>query len=282
MIFNASNKTTLKIRYNKNTYIQQCYEYVYLGITFTPSGSFKKAKKVIAAKANRALFILRQAVNKYNSAQPDLMLRLFDKAILPIMLYGSEVWGFSDIRNHPTTTIQILQRTIDDMDKIHIKFCKQLLGVKWSTGNMATLSELARLPLISNIIPRTVKYFLQKYHEPPTSFVKPVLRYSLKTPNSVFSIVKSILLETKLWDQCIIADTAYKIQSIVSKLKALIPTTYQQHILEESKKETKLASLFWAVKRNNAFPNYLKEIKNVTWRQAITKFRLSSHELPIE
>ena len=44
------------------------------------------------------------------------MLGLFDKLILPILTYGSEVSGFSKA---------------DNIEHTHLQFCKHLLGVKY-------------------------------------------------------------------------------------------------------------------------------------------------------
>jgi hypothetical protein len=46
------------------------------------------------------------------------LLDLIDKMIKPILLYGCEVWGFSNN---------------DILEKIHLKYCKILLNLKTST-----------------------------------------------------------------------------------------------------------------------------------------------------
>ena len=42
-------------------------------------------------------------MNPYYAAKPELMLRLFDTIIILILLYGSEVWGLSDIKKYVST-----------------------------------------------------------------------------------------------------------------------------------------------------------------------------------
>jgi hypothetical protein len=46
-----------------------------------------------------------------------IQLDLFDKMVKPILLYGCEVWGFSNN---------------DIIEKVHLKFCKLLLHLKSS------------------------------------------------------------------------------------------------------------------------------------------------------
>ena len=50
----------------------------------------------------------------------DIMLDLFDKTVLPVLLYGCEVWG--------------CEKNIV-LDTVYLKFCKYLLGLKTSTPN---------------------------------------------------------------------------------------------------------------------------------------------------
>ena len=57
---------------------------------------------------------------------------LFDKIVLPILLYGSEVWGFE------------MQNKIES---VHVKFCKYVLGVSHVTSNCAVMGECGRKSL---------------------------------------------------------------------------------------------------------------------------------------
>ena len=74
-----------------------------------------------------------------------LGLELFDKLVAPILLYGSDVWGYKY-----RDSIEIIQR----------KYCKMLLGVSSSTQNDMVMGELGRLPLYTKYIPRCIKFWL--------------------------------------------------------------------------------------------------------------------------
>lgn len=52
--------------------------------------------------------------------------------IVPILLYGSEVNGIYDLK---------------EIDKLHIKLCKRILGVKQPTPNCAIYGKLGRFQL---------------------------------------------------------------------------------------------------------------------------------------
>ena len=87
--------------------------------------------KMLSDQAARAANNLL-ALFKRLSFDVKTKLALFDSFVMPIILYGAEVWGIYDIKN---------------IDRIHIKFCKAILGVKQQTPNSAIYGALGRFPL---------------------------------------------------------------------------------------------------------------------------------------
>ena len=64
-----------------------------------------------------------------------MSLHLFDTLIRPILLYASDFWGcLKQPKNNP-------------IEKIHLRFCKDLLGVQKQTVNLGVYLELGRTPL---------------------------------------------------------------------------------------------------------------------------------------
>ncbi len=74
------------------------------------------------------------------------MLDLFDKLVLPILNYGGEVWGFCQAQQ---------------IERIHLKFCKRLLGVKLCTQNDFIYGELGRTTLQTNRFYNIIKYWFK-------------------------------------------------------------------------------------------------------------------------
>ena len=74
-----------------------------------------------------------------------MILDLFDKFVSPVLNYACEVWGF---------------HTALDIERVHLNFCKRVLGVKRTTQNDFVYGILGRVPM--NIIRhiRIVKYWL--------------------------------------------------------------------------------------------------------------------------
>ena len=59
----------------------------------------------------------------------DIQLLLFDSMIEPILIYGSEVCGYENLKF---------------IEQIHLKYCKRVLQVRNTTPNFMVLGELGR------------------------------------------------------------------------------------------------------------------------------------------
>jgi predicted DNA-binding protein YlxM (UPF0122 family) len=73
-------------------------DYTYLGTTFNYNGRFCKAISKQVNQATRAMFALNTKAKKL-SLPVDIQLELFECTLVPILLYGCEIWGLGDI-NH--------------------------------------------------------------------------------------------------------------------------------------------------------------------------------------
>ena len=80
--------------------------------TFT-FGEYVSSHVLFKEQAERAMFAL---LNKCNTLDLplDVQLDLFDKTILPIMIYGCEVWGYENVKI---------------LELIQLLFCKYILNV---------------------------------------------------------------------------------------------------------------------------------------------------------
>ena len=80
----------------------------YLGVMFSSSGSFTQAQCKLAEQAHKAVFLLYRRINRFRNMKISEILGLFDKIVLPILLYGCEVWGF---------------HRAPEIERVHLKFC---------------------------------------------------------------------------------------------------------------------------------------------------------------
>ena len=71
------------------------YEYVYLGVNFNYNTSFIKAIEQHISRAKRAMFAI-VTKSRRSSLALDVLFELFDRVVLPVVLYGSEIYGHND------------------------------------------------------------------------------------------------------------------------------------------------------------------------------------------
>ena len=74
-------------------------------------------------------FVLRPG--RYHNISIQCQIKLFDSMDLPVLLYGSEIWGFENVSL---------------MEKIGNKFLKLLLPVRKATPSYLLYGELGRYP----------------------------------------------------------------------------------------------------------------------------------------
>ena len=118
-------------------------KYHYLGLTFTSNGSFLNACKHIAEQANKAMHYLYTRI--YNADLPlDLSLKLFDHTVLPIVLYGAEIFGYENT---------------DILERIHSNFLRKITNFRKSTPMSFLYGDLGRYPISINIQSRMVSFW---------------------------------------------------------------------------------------------------------------------------
>ena len=141
--------------------VTQTNPYCYLDTMMSSCGSFSLAMRTQYKKGIKAMFALLSSINRTKNTSLKLLLNLFDKMVVPIILYNSEIWGAYLFRNK-----QILcenNEFLFDLETIsedlHIKFMKVVLGVHSKACNLAVRSELGRLPLHVKIFSAVLKYW---------------------------------------------------------------------------------------------------------------------------
>jgi hypothetical protein len=136
-------------------------EYKYLGITFTSSGSFDVAQDTLYKKGLKAYFKLIKMLST-EQVNAQTVTHLFDHTVKPIMLYASEIWGTinSDLRRVKNTENNVLEKAYFKLqaEKVHLKMCRYILGVKPKTTITAIQGETGRFPLYLDITYNKLKY----------------------------------------------------------------------------------------------------------------------------
>ncbi len=165
MIFRKGGRIPANLHFHYNNLeLEIVSTFSYLGIVFSPGGSFSKAQTTLSGQAQKAIFKLNKYLYKFTNLSPKHILDLFDKLVVPILNYGGEVWGFSQA---------------NQIERVHLKFCKRLLGVKLSTQNDFIYGELGRKTMQTNRLYTIVKYWFKILQVSDRKFINSIYKMML-------------------------------------------------------------------------------------------------------
>ena len=243
----------------------------YLGVVFTQGGSFKELQSTIAGQAQKAIFKLNSYLFKFANVSVKHRLDLFDKLILPILNYSCEVWGF---------------HTADCIERVHTLYCKKILNVKRTTQNDFVYGILGRKKLIINRYYRIVKYWLKLLCIENIKYTKIVYNLLLHDaeiyPNkkSWVTLLKSLLSELgfyEVWLAQNVGNTDIFLSVFKQRLNDNFIQLWHTRINESSR------SIFYReVVPNFCFQFYLNCVNVAKYRNSLSRFILSSHNLAVE
>ena len=72
--------------------------FIYLGMTLSMQLSFNRMAIDQATEAKRVLISLLNSLYNLGQLPKDAFFELFDRKLSPVLLYGSEIWGFTKKR----------------------------------------------------------------------------------------------------------------------------------------------------------------------------------------
>lgn len=242
----------------------------YLGVVFTAGGSFSEAQNTLAGQAQKAIFKLNKYLYKFTFISPKHKLDLFDKLITPILNYGCEVWGFAQA---------------NAIERVHLQFCKKLLGVKKSTQNDFVYGELGRTSYLTKRYPFIIKYWFKILSVPNNKYIKKVYNLMLMDlellPNKVnwASLLRNLLMSLgfhEVWLQQGVGNTNIFLSLVKQRLTDTFIQGWQERLTNSSRAK------FYSVIAIFQFQPYLENINILKFSQAFSKLRMSSHRLEVE
>ena len=138
----------------------------YLGVVFSSGGSFNITEDTLAGKAQKAIYKLDKYLYNFPSVSVKHRLNLFDKLILPILNYSSEVWGF-----HKANNMCITCNTIEDEYHFVIE-CSIFTGHRkqyiskcyWTNPSMYRLKQLFDCTNVSKLRKYTTPFIKISYN----------------------------------------------------------------------------------------------------------------------
>ena len=269
MIFEKGRYYSYEEFFIYNSKIELVNSFKYLGITLFKNGNWYRSQKSIAQHASRALYNLFSVFDNIELPASQ-KCKLFDSLVGSILNFGAELWG-----THEATDIEL----------VHTKFLRRVLKVKKSTNLAALYGELGRVPLVVYRKVIMIKYWIRILNHNDSSLVKKMymlLKSDTDQNNdngkNWVSQIKHILqlhgLEF-IWNQ------QFQIEIPFSIIKQRIFDMYYQKWYSEINNSSRLMS--YCIFKHEFVPEkYLSLQFENKYKVALTRFRVSSHDLFIE
>ena len=264
MIFNRGNKLIKSDFHINNTLIENVKTFKYLGLTISAKNcSFNPTIEDLSTRANRAIAALNNKV-KISKLPPRLAIKIFYSQIVPILLYGSEVWG-PYIDNDYTSWDK------NRIERVHSQYLKRVLGCNYHTSNIMTRGEVGVRPLIVQVLKRVIRYKIN-INQRNSSTAKSALQFESRnntTPNFC-SYLEKFNIDLNNFD------TAKN-----HEINRACLENYDRQWSGEINHSPKAIS-YLRFKNSILLEKYLWQVKNIKHRKALSRLRLSSHSLMIE
>ena len=268
LIFGTRNDDHFDFKMGNNK-ISVCKEFKYLGVVFTKSRSFCKAKKHNYDQAKKAMHLLYKRIRNLN-LPIDLQLQLFEHTILPIALYGCEIWAYENT---------------DIIEKLQNEFLRYITNSRKSTPAYMLHAELGIKAVDIKIKTRMIGFWLNIVNSKESKLSKLLYKFLLceynggiyqhKWIHCIKEILVSVGRVDLLHKEVIENPKLIKIQ-ISKTLSDLYIQQWHTKVSSSSKGRT--YNLF---KHDINFENYLTKLTKKHY-SALLKFRLSNHRLPVE
>jgi hypothetical protein len=291
IIFNTGKSGKLRSFRLASQSIEIVTSFCYLGVEINANGSFKQGIARAYNKASKAYFSLRRDFNFYNGTSPKTIMHLFDIMIQPIALYCSEIWGCYSWRKQTEQSLKNWITSTEDMyEKLHIKMCKNVLGLSKYISNDMTRGELGRSPLSVFIIRNIYSYWQHVLNSPKSTLVHHALIQNIaldrKDQVTYYTRIKTLLAVLEERPK-IYPVPSIQVKKCAMQVKIKAIKIYQNNLYDKinTYKNGSLGryEIFAKTKKNFNMPEqYLFNISNPKMRKNITKIRLSAHNFPIE
>ena len=250
--------------------------YKYLGLMFKSvsrcdSNIFSDAFDYIQNQGRKASFKVLKDSKKIGILPPKVAFKLFDALILPILEYGSEIW--------------FQNREVCNIESIHTKYIKTILGVHTNSSNLAVYGECGRYPLIVRQKLKVMKYWYKILNKPSDSIVVKMYNVLCNLNEAGFtnwtSHIENMLCEYDMKD---VWDRQQCNKYIIKRFKISLYKSYEQFWLKSVQNidvNPKLRT-YCTFKCVFKMESYLLDLPDFKMRKLLTRFRISNHCLSIE
>ena len=260
-------KRNERLYYNGESITSVSY-YKYLGLIMSTRLSWSPAQQTLSLQAEKAMYCINKLNSECNFSFPTSS-NIFNKCIIPIALYGSEIWG---AKVHNT------------IESVLLKFCRQQLGVSSKSASPALLGECGRHSMYVYCYIRCIKYWLKLLNLPDGHLLRSCYNMLLKHSNAGrinwASDIRNLLYRLgfgNIWE-------AQNVEDVRCFLKEFSLRVYDCNIQSWKGNMTSLLKLrtLNLFKQDLIVEPYLLLRIPQRIRSCLAKFRIGTHSLEIE
>ena len=270
MIFGSKEKISIKFN---DILIEQVDKYKYVGCIIRSilkynSDPFLYNYTYLCDQARKALYSVKQKLRNIGQLPPSLMLHVFNTLIRPILTYGSDVWGVNKTGRN-------------SIDKLTLRFLKNILGVKQSTSTLMVIGETGFILPSVDCIRNTVCFHNRITHMDNSFLVREVYD-ELKNLHECgfptwFSKAYDILRDNSL--EIDISRSNFKQASKDTLINKFKSNWFRQI---DNIEEHPILRQYSKFKAQFETESYITKLNNIKYIKALARFRTSSHRLRIE
>ena len=243
-------------------------DYIYLGVTINYNGSFTKAIEKQIGQARKAMFSM---ITKARRLQlpVDIQLELFEKTVVPVLLYGCEVWGCGN-----TSDLEVFYRS----------FLKITLKLGKATPNCMVYGETGTCQLQKKIFKRMLLFWFKVSEDKNSKIATKMYKIMFKLHNNSYYSFPWAKKIVDILDSCghsylWVQQEQYEskmlhFHSITQTIDDCILSTWNEKV--QSGSRCKNYRIF---KETLELEFYLTNLKPIL-RIAMSKFRCANNKLP--
>ena len=248
--------------------VESVKHYNYLGMLFSSRLSWSPAKSNLAAKATKALHSIQVVIRRFGRMSIANSFKLFDTIVVPVLCYGSEIWGHEFSEN---------------IERVQIKFCRFLTGVNSSVNKQAVLGECGRHPLCIFYFKRCISYWLKLIEMENTRYPRAcyLMLKRLDDAGRVTWVtsIKNLLFRYGfgiVWLEQQVGNSTIFLQNFTQRLQDCCKQEWHNDITSSSR--LSLYCEFKSLLQPERYLNYLSPSR----KRILANFRCSTHKLNIE
>ena len=249
--------------------IEVSEEYVYLGVTFTYNGTFTRAVEKQINQARKAMFVVLER-SKMLKLPFDIVCELYEKCVIPVLLYGSEIWGWANLR---------------EIEIFHRNFLRMVLKTFKFTPNCMLYGESGCTDMDTKITSRMINFWAKLNNGNSEKFSAVLCQLMQKlTENSPdqfqfkwLNHIKTALSNSgfyELWESKFV-DVNWLKSAFSQRLADIFQQKWHDDVMNNSQ-----CTFYKLFKETHQQENYLSQLSQ-NQRIYLSKFRTRTNHLPI-